>query len=179
MQTAPGQLRFGYSLCAFVLESWIVMEASDAIHATLVFERTIPATIERVFAAYADLEERMRWGAPSPNTALIYDKANFSEGGEDVFRCGPKANPNIQGTTRYLDIVQDRRIVSSETIAMDGQRLCASLSTLELHSYGETTTLKSTVQLASFVGQDMVKGHENGTNASLDNLVEYFLALKV
>jgi uncharacterized protein YndB with AHSA1/START domain len=118
--------------------------------------------------------ERTQWGAPSEGTALIYDKSNFAEGGEDVFRCGPKSNPNIEGTTRYLDIVLNRRIVSSETIAMDGHRLCASLSTLELHSDGDKTILKSTIQLVSFVGQDMVQGHENGINASLDNLVEHF-----
>jgi hypothetical protein len=27
---------------------------------------------------------------------------------------------------------------------------------------------------SSFVGQEMVKGHENGTNASLENLVNFF-----
>jgi uncharacterized protein YndB with AHSA1/START domain len=150
------------------------MEAPSTVHATLIFERTIPATADRVFAAYTDLAERTQWGAPSEGTALIYDKSNFAEGGEDVFRCGPKSNPNIEGTTRYLDIVLNRRIVSSETIAMDGHRLCASLSTLELHSDGDKTILKSTIQLVSFVGQDMVQGHENGINASLDNLVEHF-----
>jgi hypothetical protein len=31
--------------------------------------------------------------------------------------------------------------------------------------------LKSTTQLASFIGQDMVNGDKMGTNASLDNLV--------
>lgn len=36
------------------------------------------------------------------------------------------------------------------------------------------TKLKSTTQLASFIGEDMVKGHETGTSASLDNLVQYF-----
>jgi hypothetical protein len=39
---------------------------------------------------------------------------------------------------------------------------------------GDHTKLKSTIQLVSFVGQDMVKGHENGTNAFLDNLVNFF-----
>jgi hypothetical protein len=57
---------------------------------------------------------------------------------------------------------------------MDGKRLCASLTTLELTADGEKTKLKSTTQLASFIGQDMVRGHETGTNASLDNLVQYF-----
>jgi uncharacterized protein YndB with AHSA1/START domain len=154
------------------------MDSPPTIHATLVFERSVPATADRVFAAYADLEERMKWGAPSDNTALIYDEASFVEGEEDVFRCGPKADPNIHGITHYLNIVPAQRIVSSETITMNGQRLCASLSTLEFHADGDSTKLKVTVQLASFVGQEMVKGHENGTNASLDNLLGYFRELQ-
>jgi uncharacterized protein YndB with AHSA1/START domain len=144
------------------------------VHATLVFERTIPAPCDQVFAAYADINERMKWGAPSDNTALIYDRADFREGGEDAFRCGSKANPDIHGATRYLDIVANRRIVSTETISVDGRRLCASLLTLELNPEGDRTKLKSTTQLVSFVGQDMVRGHESGTNSSLDNLVNYF-----
>jgi uncharacterized protein YndB with AHSA1/START domain len=111
---------------------------------------------------------------PSDNTALIYDQADFREGGEDVFRCGSKSTPDIHGATRYLDIVPNRRIVSTETITVEGRRLCASLVTLELNPDGDRTKLTTTIQLASFVGQDMVKGHESGTNASLDNLMNYF-----
>jgi uncharacterized protein YndB with AHSA1/START domain len=150
------------------------MSESTAVHATLFFERIVPANCNQVFAAYADVDHRKKWGAPSEKTALIYDQADFREGGEDVFRCGPKANPNIHGATRYLDIVVNRRIVSIETISVDGRRLCASLQTLELDPDGDHTKLKSTIQLLSFIGQDMVRGHENGTNASLDNLVHFF-----
>jgi uncharacterized protein YndB with AHSA1/START domain len=149
------------------------MDETSILHATLVFERTIPAAADRVFAAYADVTERKKWGAPSENTALIYDKADFREGGEDVFRCGSQSNPNIHGATRYLDIATNRHIVSSETIAVDGRRLCASLTTLEFSPEGAHTKLKSTTQLVSFIGQEMVRGHENGTNASLNNLVNY------
>jgi uncharacterized protein YndB with AHSA1/START domain len=151
------------------------MSESAAFHATLFFERMIPATCNQVFTAYADVDQRKKWGAPSEKTALIYDQADFREGGGDAFRCGAKANPDIHGATRYLDIVVNRRIVSTETISMDGRRLCASLQTLELDPDGDSTRLKSTIQLVSFVGQDMVKGHESGTNASLDNLVNFFL----
>jgi uncharacterized protein YndB with AHSA1/START domain len=146
------------------------MSESAIVHATLIFERMISATYDQVFTAYADINQREKWGAPSDNTVLIYDQADFREGGEDVFRCGSRSNPNIHGRTRYLDVVANRRIVSTETISVDGRHLCASLTTLELDPDGEHTKLKSTIQLVSFVGQDMVKGHENGTNASLDNL---------
>jgi len=146
------------------------------LHATLIFERDIPASVEKVFAAFADPAARSEWGAPSDTAVVIYDEAEFREGGMDRFRCGSKANPNIHGVTRYLDIVADRRVVSSETISMDGKRLCASLTTLEFAANGDATRLTNTTQLASFIGDDMVRGHETGTNASLDNLVRHFQA---
>jgi uncharacterized protein YndB with AHSA1/START domain len=144
------------------------------LHATLVFERRIAAPAAKVFAALADPKARVEWGAPSDSAVLIYEAADFREGGEDRFRCGAKANPNIHGTTRCLDIVEGRRIVSSETITVEGNRLCASLTTVELTQEGGHTRLKSATQLASFIGEDMLRGHEAGNNASLDNLVRHF-----
>jgi uncharacterized protein YndB with AHSA1/START domain len=144
------------------------------LHMTLVFEREIPAPVEKVFTAFADPVTRTEWGAPSDTAVVVYDETDFREGGQDRFRCGSRSNPNIHGTTRYLDIVANRRVVSSETVVVEGKRLCASLTTLELTPDGGNTKLKSTTQLSSFIGEDMVKGHEAGTNASLDNLVRYF-----
>jgi uncharacterized protein YndB with AHSA1/START domain len=144
------------------------------LHVTLMFEREIPAPVEKVFTAFADPVTRTEWGAPSDTAVVVYDETDFREGGQDRFRCGSRSNPNIHGTTRYLDIVANRRVVSSETVVVEGKRLCASLTTLELTPDGGNTKLKSTTQLSSFIGEDMVKGHETGTNASLDNLVRYF-----
>lgn len=147
---------------------------TDTLHKTLVFERDINASAAEVFAAFADPRARAQWGTPSDTAIVLYDETDFREGGRDRFRCGAKSNPNIHGETSYLDIVPQRRIVSSETISVDGKRLCVSLTTLELKPNGPRTTLLSTTQLASFVGQDMVDGHITGTNASLDNLDQHF-----
>jgi uncharacterized protein YndB with AHSA1/START domain len=147
---------------------------TSTLHATLVFEREIPASTEKVFAAFVDPAARAQWGTPSDTAVVIYDEADFREGGQDRFRCGSKENPNIHGVTHYLDIAPNRRVVSSETIVVDGRRLCVSLTTLELIPDGQKTRLKNTTQLASFIGEDMVKGHTAGTNASLDNLVQCF-----
>jgi uncharacterized protein YndB with AHSA1/START domain len=146
---------------------------STTLHATLVFERDLPAPVERAFAAFADPVARAAWGAPSDTAVLIYDEANFREGGLDRFRCGSRTDPNIHGTTTYLEIAANRRIVCCETIDMNGKRLCASLITLELTPNGHETKLTSTTQLASFIGEDMVKGHAAGNDASLDNLIRY------
>src|ERR1700722_2422865 len=113
-----------------------------ALHATLVFERDIPAPVEAVYAAFADPVARADWGTPSDTAVVIYDETDFREGGQDRFRCGAKSNPNIHGTTRYLEIVANSRVVSSETIVMNGKRLCASLPTLQLTPRGEKTKLK-------------------------------------
>jgi uncharacterized protein YndB with AHSA1/START domain len=151
---------------------------TPALHATLVFEREIAASPQAVFAALADPLARSQWGTPSDTAVLIYDAADFREGGQDHFRCGSRTNPNIHGVTYYLDIVPDRRVISSETLVVDGDRLCVSLSTHELSPDDNKTRLKSTTQLASFVGEDMVKGFTTGTNASLDGLVRYFLKVR-
>jgi uncharacterized protein YndB with AHSA1/START domain len=143
-------------------------------HGTLVFERTVPAPVSQVFAAFADPDERARWGAPSDNTVLIYDAADFSIGGIDRFRCGSRNDPRYGGTTWYHDIVPGSRIVSTEKIEADGQSLGVSLNTVEFLPTAGQTRLKTTVQLTSLVGAEMVKGHEAGHNASLDNLVRYF-----
>ncbi|MGB5134906.1 MAG: SRPBCC domain-containing protein [Prochlorococcaceae cyanobacterium] len=143
-------------------------------HATLVFEREVPATVEKVFSAFANAKIRSEWGAPSDTATIIYDQADFREGGEDRFRCGSQSNPNIYGMTHYLEIILNLRIVSSETILMDGKCLCVSLITLELVQSGSRTKLRSTSQVASFIGQDMIQGAEIGNNSSLDSLVNYF-----
>ena len=146
----------------------------DVVHATLVFERLVPAAPSQVFAAFADTATRSEWGAPSDTAALIYDNTDFREGGIEQFRCGSKSDPNIHGTTHYLSIIEDRRIVSSETLEVVDTRICASLTTLELFEAGDSTRLRLTAQVASFVGQELIADHEQGNNASLDKLCRYF-----
>lgn len=146
----------------------------EVMHATLVFERVVSAPVGEVFSAFADTNAKSDWSAPSDTAVVIYNNTDFHEGGIEKFRCGSKSNPNIHGTTHYLRIVQNSLIVSTETIDVDSKRLCVSLTTLELFDHEGHTRLRSTSQIASFIGADMVKGHEDGNNASLDKLCRYF-----
>jgi uncharacterized protein YndB with AHSA1/START domain len=150
------------------------MEIPPAHHGTLVFERHIPASVEAVFQAFRDPTQRAEWGAPSDTAVILYDSADFRPEGVDRFRCGSRDNPNVCGTTWYLQIVENRRIVSAEMIQMEGQPLSASLTTLELRSEGETAHLKSTSQVVSFAGSEMIRNHQIGNDGALDNLVRYF-----
>lgn len=73
-----------------------------------------------------------------------------------------------------LEIIANARIVSSKTLSTDGRRLCASLTTVEFAPSGRVTRLRSTTQVASFIGAAMIDGHKAGHAASLSNLVQDF-----
>ena len=90
-------------------------KAVPAVHSTLVFERSVPADIQAVYEAFSDVSNRVVWGTPSSTAVVLYESANFMEGGEDRFKCGSKENPNILATTRYLEIVVNARIVAHDT----------------------------------------------------------------
>src|SRR5579864_6045797 len=138
-------------------------------HATITLERSYAAPLERVFSEFADPVARARWSAPSKD-ALIYDEADFRIGGKDVFRCGPEGDPKFRGETRYLQIIPNALVVSSETVDMDGQRLAVALTTLDFKRTDESTNLTVTVQMVSFVGPDMIHGYESGNKSALENL---------
>jgi len=141
-------------------------------HATIKLEHSYAAPLERVFSEFADPVARARWSAPS-NDALIYDEADFRVGGKDVFRCGPKGNPKFRGETRYLHVVPNARVVSSETVDMDGQRLAVALTTLDFEPTDDGTNLTATLQIVSFAGPDMIHGYESGNKSALNNLAQH------
>ena len=142
-------------------------------HETLTFERQLKGPKEDVFEAFSDAVARAKWASPSPTAVVIYDSENFIEEGNDEYRCGSKDDPSIHGKTQYLEIVENSRIVFSETLTMNGQKLSASFTTVELSSVDSMTILKQTTHVASFIGTSMIDGFKQGNNASLDNLVKY------
>jgi uncharacterized protein YndB with AHSA1/START domain len=145
-------------------------------HETLTFERTYEASPKRVFAAFADVKIRERWSTPSDTAAVVYSEANFTVGGQDVFRCGGKNDLQFSGIARYEDIVEDQRIVFVESISTGGKLLAVSLVTWELLPVERGTRVIITDQLTALDGADMAAGTRLGMNAALDNLAREFVA---
>ena len=143
-------------------------------HATIVMERTYDASPARVFNAWADAEARQRWSAPADNIRIVYEEANFHEGGRDILRCIEPGNEDYVAVVNYIDIKRDQRILFVEDIKHGKTRVSAALIGVELTPKGGATDLLLTMQIASFDGANMEQGYQFGWNAALDNLAKEF-----
>jgi len=143
-------------------------------HATIVMERTYNAAAARVFKAWSDVEARQRWSAPADNIRIVYETADFREGGKDVSRCIEPGNADYVATVTYVDIRADQRIVFAEDVVHGATRVSAALISMELTPQGENTHLALTMQIASFDEAGMEAGYQFGWSAALDNLAKEF-----
>lgn len=141
-------------------------------HATINLKRAFSMSAEHIFSEFADPQARAKWSAPS-NDALIYDESDFREGGRDVFRCGPADDLRFQGTTTYHVIVPNKCVISTETLVQGKSRLAVALNTLEFVPTEKGSNLEVTIQIASFVGPEMIKGYESGNRSALEGLARH------
>jgi len=144
------------------------------LHDKIVMERTYNTSPARVFAAWESVEARLRWSIPFPEAGAAYDQAEFRVGGLDIMRCGLKSDMRFLAHVRYLEIINDARIVMAESIAEDGKIRAASLITVELEPAGKETKQTVTMQVSAIDGADMLDGYRVGWTAALDNIAKEF-----
>ena len=143
------------------------MTERSVTHATFVVERTYDAAPARVFAAWADPEEKAQWFA-GPEIEFELD---FRVGGREINR-GRMEGGLFSYDARYQDIVPDERIVYTYDMHLDEQRISVSLATVELKSAGQGTRLVYTEQGAYLDGLDSPDQRQSGTGGLLDALGE-------
>lgn len=149
------------------------MAQNQVHHGTVVVERTINVPTARVFDAYADADERARWAAPSDTAVFFYDETDFRVGGRDVARCGAKDDPRFRVESTYVNIAQHQRIVTTDTVQEGVNLLSANLNTIEFFDEGKGTRVKITVQVTSFVGDEMIESTRSGNEGSLANMARH------
>ena len=149
------------------------VETDTVLHETIRLERQLQHPPAAVFAAYADVEQRVAWTAPSDEEIVIFESDDFSVGGVDRFLCGPRDAPDFVGTTRYEDIVDSERIVFTERLSHGDELLAMSLITWSLTPSKTGTTLVVTDQVASLAGQGPIDGSREGYTAILDRLAAH------
>ncbi len=157
------------------------MSPHDLAHDTIRLDRIYPHPPDRVFRAYAEVEERRRWSAPSDDEYVTFQRHDFRVGGVDEFTCGRREDAErgdgaFHGVTRYESIVVDQHIVFTERLTDAGGGLLAmSLVTFQVDAHDDGCRLTIIDQVTSFAGAGPIEGSRHGYGAMLDQL-ERFLA---
>jgi uncharacterized protein YndB with AHSA1/START domain len=142
-------------------------------HATIVLERQLAAPPSRVFAAWADPEERKRWDVPDDGWVVHEQRQEFRIGGRELSRFGPKEEPRYTSDGHYLDIVQDVRIVSAGTMHVGERRSSSTLCTVELIAEGRGTRLILTDQSVFYDGLETESERQDGWGTIVKRLESY------
>jgi uncharacterized protein YndB with AHSA1/START domain len=138
------------------------------------FTRTLKSGPDRVYQALTSPADRMAWSPPdTDNVVLIEDQPDPAPGVREVSRCGPRHNPYVDVATDWVLMEPPSRLVYAETLSAEGDVLGCSLATFELEADGTGTALRISVQLVSFVGEEMKSEFEGGWSHALDNLARH------
>lgn len=142
---------------------------------TITLQRRLPVKPARVFKAWSNREERMKWDFPGDDWVIADIEQDFREDGIERTRFGPKDNPDIQAFGRYQIIEPDRRIVSAGTMRSlsEGPPSSATLMTLDLVADGEGTLL-TLIDQSVYLGRgETAEMRESGWGTILDRLEKH------
>jgi uncharacterized protein YndB with AHSA1/START domain len=142
-------------------------------HSTFSLERTYDASPARVFAAFAEPEQKAAWFGGPPEWPQAAFEVDFRVGGREINRGGPQEGPMHSFEALYYDIVPDERIVYSYEMHLDDKRISVSLATIELSPAADGTRLVLTEQGAYLDDFDDPKLRETGTQGLLEALGAY------
>ncbi|CAN5214383.1 SRPBCC family protein [soil metagenome] len=121
------------------------------LHGTIVRSTLIPATPTQTFRAFSDLEVRRRWFRIPGHDPNGIHELDFRIGGTEHVRgsFSPLEHPELLDfALRFLDIVLDRRVVSTFEFRLDDRLRGVFLQTFELTPEGDGTRLDYTDQYA-------------------------------
>ena len=136
----------------------------------LSFQRTMAVSPERLWHLLTDGQMRELWGAPSDDTVLIMEVTDFTEGGYERHRCGPKEAPEFEIETRWYNIQAPDFACFTETLVLGGHRIFTSLVTYGLTPTENGTQLDVIVALSGISEEDMRGDVEEGWTAGLAKL---------
>ena len=146
------------------------MTNRSVVHDTFVIERTYPHPVARVFGAWSDGSAKEQWFGADEQISVAAYRLDFRVGGSEHLTAKGPDGALYTYDARYVDIVDDSRIVTAYDMTVDGRRMSASVATVEFLADGQNTTLILTEQGAFLDGLDTNEQRRQGTEEFLDSL---------
>jgi len=143
-------------------------------HSGFTLTRDYPASVEHVWAAFADEERKRSWWGDADrirNREWVFD---FRVGGRDVDEGRFHGGPVSRYEATYTDIVEHVRIVTTYDMWLDGAHMSTSVASLEFEPTDAGTRFTHTehgVFFDRFWADG--KGREEGTRGLLDALGDH------
>ena len=141
-------------------------------HKTFVIERLLPASPKHAFRFFAEPELKKRWNDCHPSWTVLEDRFDFRVGGGEAKRWRTGDGDEQTFLAHYLDIVPTRRILYAFDMGFRGERVSASLATIELSADGAGTKMRFTEQIAWLGAREAMHMRIAGTGEGFDKLVE-------
>ena len=137
-------------------------------HHTFSVDRSYDASPERVYAAWANLDEKRRWWAGGDDGLEL----DFRVGGRELSE-GTAGDMRYRYEAVYQDIVPNERIIYTYEMHINDARTSVSVATVQFAAESDGTRLTFTEQGAFLDGLDSGELRENGTGSLLGFLDSY------
>lgn len=144
---------------------------TEVTHSTFTLERRYPASVQRVFDAWANPEARKRWMAQGAEHSQ-----NFVVGGYETVKGFDGDGRALTYTAQYVEIATDERILTTSTLHTAEQLSTVSVTSVEFHADDGATLLVLTEHGVYLAGQEQPAWREHGTGQQLDALAAEFEA---
>ncbi len=142
----------------------------SVVHASFTITRRWDASPARVFAAFADEQQKAKWFARGEGLELVSRSFDFRVGGKENASGRWKTGMVSHFDAVYHDIVPDQRIIYSYVMHLDDRKISVSQACIEITPDGEGARLVLTEHGDFLDGYDDAGSRERGTNFLMDAL---------
>jgi uncharacterized protein YndB with AHSA1/START domain len=142
----------------------------SVVHASFTITRRWDANPARVFAAFADEQQKAKWFARGEGLELVSRSFDFRVGGKENASGRWKTGIVSHFDAVYHDIVPDQRIIYSYVMHLDDRKISVSQACIEIRPDGEGASLVLTEHGDFLDGYDDAGSREHGTNFLMDAL---------
>lgn len=145
-------------------------------HGSFSIERRFAFAPEIVFSAFADPAQKRAWFVEGEGWTIDGYEADFRAGAFEKSRFRFGDGPAMSNDTLYVDIVENRRIVFTYSMAMEGKAFSASVASVEFNGDGDGTLVVYSEQVTHIDGVDTTADREAGCRDLLEALDRFLAA---